>query len=286
MPEIGKINKLKVVKELDFGVYLDGSELGEILLPKRYVPRDCKTGDDVDVFLYFDSSDRIIATTEKPNATVGEFALLRVKSVDQVGAFLDWGLMKDLLVPFRQQKVTMVEGRSYLVYVYFDQVSNRIAASAKLEKFLNAFPPDYKVGQQVDLLIRKATDMGYKAIINNSHEGILYSNEIFRKLNIGQHIPGFVRKVRPDNKIDLSLYAEGYDKVVEQSEIIIEYLKQQGGSAALSDKTSPETIYSLFSISKKTFKIAVGALYKKGLIVLEKDRISLSDPERKNITIH
>ncbi|HJZ41156.1 MAG TPA: S1-like domain-containing RNA-binding protein [Bacteroidales bacterium] len=286
MPEIGKINKLKVIKELDFGVYLDGAELGGILLPKRYVPHECKTGDDVDVFLYFDSSDRIIATTEKPYATVGDFALMRVKSVDQVGAFLDWGLMKDLLVPFRQQKVNMEEGRSYLVYVYYDQISNRIAASAKLEKFLNAVPADYKVGQQVDLLIWKATDMGYKAIINNSHQGILYSNEIFRTLNTGQCIKGFVKKVRPDNKIDLSLYAEGYDKVGEHTEKIIEYLKQQGGYSDISDKTSPGTIYSLFSISKKTFKSALGDLYKKGLIVLEKDRIRLSDNPETEIGKH
>jgi uncharacterized protein len=275
MSSVGKFNTLKVIKELDFGVYLDGCELGEILLPKRYVPEACAMGDEVEVFLYFDSSDRIIATTEKPFATVGEFALLRVKSVDQYGAFLDWGLMKDLLVPFREQKVTMAEGRSYIVFVFYDQLSNRIAASAKLEKYLNLVPPDYEAGQQVNLLIWKATDIGYKAIINNDHQGILYSNEVFQELKTGQHIKGYIKKIREDGKIDLSLFPSGYIKVGPHADKIIEYLKQKGGQADITDKTPPDTIYSLFGISKKSFKTALGNLYKQGLIVLEKDRIKL-----------
>ena len=268
---------MTVVKELDFGVYLDGAELGEILLPKRYVPQGCKTGDALEVFLYFDSSDRIIATNEIPYAQVGEFALLRVKSVDQFGAFLDWGLMKDLLVPFREQKITMQEGRSYIVYVFYDQFSNRIAASAKLEQFLNITPPEYELGQQVDLLIWKKTEIGFKAIIGNSHQGILYSNEIFQELDIGQKITGFIKKVRDDGKIDLSLFPSGYGKAGSQTDKIIEYLKMQGGAAFISDKTPPDTIYALFGISKKTFKTALGNLYKQGIIVLEKDRIRLSE---------
>jgi uncharacterized protein len=275
MPSIGKYNTLKILKELDFGVYLDGADLGEILLPKRYVPEGSKIGDDLNVFLYFDSDDRIIATTEKPFATVGEFALLRVKSVDQVGAFLDWGLMKDLLVPFREQKVTMIEGRSYIVYVFFDRSSNRIAASAKLGQFLDRIPPEYEVGQQVELLIWQATEMGYKAIINHFHYGMLYSNEVFQKLDVGQNLKGYIKKIREDNKIDLSLYPPGYARVGENTDKIIEYLEQQGGYVPLSDKTSPEVIYNLFGISKKTFKSAIGGLYKQGKIILEKDGIRL-----------
>jgi predicted RNA-binding protein (virulence factor B family) len=275
MPFIGKYNKLTVLKELDFGMYLDGGEFGEILLPKRYVPKDSRPGDEVEVFLYFDSDDRIIATTEKPYATVGEFALLRVKSVDKYGTFLDWGLMKDLLVPFREQKVTMIEGRSYIVYVYIDKSSNRIAASAKLEQFLDRIPPEYTVGQQVDLMIWQATDIGYKAIINHFHQGILYANEVFQKLNVGQTIKGYIKKIREDNKIDLSLYPAGYAKVGENTDTILEYLKQQGGYVNISDKTPPETIYKLFGISKKTFKSAIGNLYKQGKIMLETDGIRL-----------
>lgn len=275
MPSVGKFNNLTVIKELDFGVYLDGSELGEILLPRRYVPVGSKTGDELEVFLYFDSSDRIIATTEIPFAQVGEFALLRVKSVDQFGAFLDWGLMKDLLVPFREQKITMEEGRSYIVYVFYDQLSNRIAASAKLEQFLHVTHPEYEAGQQVDLLIWKKTEIGFKAIIGNSHQGILYSNEIFQDLDIGQKITGFIKKVRVDGKIDLSLFPSGYGKAGAQTDKIVEYLKTQGGTAFISDKTPPDTIYALFGISKKTFKTVIGNLYKQGLIVLEKDRIRL-----------
>jgi uncharacterized protein len=275
MPSIGKYNTLKVVKELDFGVYLDGSELGEILLPRRYVPIDCKPDDEVEVFLYFDSDDRIIATTEKPFATINEFALLRVKAVDQYGAFLDWGLMKDLLVPFREQKLTMEAGRSYIVFVYFDQSSNRIAASAKLEKFLDNLPVKFEIGQQVDLIVWQATDMGYKAIINHSHQGMLYSNEVFQKLKVGQSIKGYIKKIRDDEKIDLSLYPSGSVKPGENTDKILEYLRKQGGYANVTDKTPPETIYTLFGISKKTFKIAIGNLYKQELIAIEKDGIRL-----------
>ncbi|HEX2936635.1 MAG TPA: S1-like domain-containing RNA-binding protein [Bacteroidales bacterium] len=275
MPFIGKYNTLKIVKELDFGVYLDGAELGEILLPRRYVPLNFRPGDEVEVFLYFDSDDRIIATTEKPRATVGEFALMRVKSVDKFGAFMDWGLMKDLLVPFREQKVNMVEGRSYIVHVFIDKRSNRIAGSAKLEQFLDRIPPEYEPGQQVELLIWQATDMGYKAIVNHFHQGMLYANEVFQKLNVGQTITGYVKKIREDQKIDLSLYPIGYAKVGEQTDPILAYLEKEGGFAPLTDKTPPDEIYSLFGVSKKTFKRAIGALYKDGKILIQENGISL-----------
>ncbi len=275
MPLIGKFNKLKVVKEFDFGLYLDGAELGEILLPRRYVPEGCKIDDEVDVFIYFDSSDRIISTTEIPLAQVGEFAFLHVKTVDEFGAFLEWGLMKDLLVPFREQKVPLTKGRSCVVYVFYDEKSNRIAASAKVEKYLNLTPPAYSVGEEVDLLIWKATDLGYKVIINHAHQGILYANEVFQELAVGQKMKGFIKKVREDLKIDVGLFPSGYANIKQNSDAILGYLEHQGGYADISDKTPAETIHSLFGISKKTFKKILGDLYSQRIILIEKEGIRL-----------
>lgn len=275
MPIIGKNNKLKVVKELDFGMYLDGAELGEILIPRRYIPEDCKVGDTIDVFLYFDSEDRIIATTEKPFVMVGEFELLRVTETNQVGAFMNWGLLKELLVPFKEQKVKMEKGRSYIVYVFYDRDSNRIAGSARLERFLDKIPPDYEVGQEVELLIWQQTDLGFKVIINDFHKGILYANEIFQTLNIGERTKGFIKKVRDDGKIDVCLSPFGYAKVEDNLQNILDYLEKNGGYGCVSDKTPPDVIYNLFGISKKTFKSAIGTLYKQGKIAIEKDGIKL-----------
>ena len=275
MSLIGKFNRLKVVKEFDFGLYLDGAELGEILLPRRYVPEGCKIDDEVDVFIYFDSNDRIILTTEIPFATVGEFAFLHVKMVDEFGAFLDWGLMKDLLVPFREQKVPLTKGRSCVVYVFYDEKSNRIAASAKVEKHLNPIPPSYSVGEEVDLLIWKATDLGYKVIINHAHQGILYANEVFQELAVGQKMKGFIKKVRDDLKIDVGLFPSGYANIKQNSDAILSYLEHQGGYADISDKTPAEIIHSLFGISKKTFKKIIGDLYSQRIILIEKEGIRL-----------
>jgi predicted RNA-binding protein (virulence factor B family) len=272
---IGRYNNLKVIKEVDFGVYLDGETEGEILMPIRYVPASCKVGDYVDVFLYLDSEDRPIATTETPFAQVGEFAMLRVKSVNKIGTFLDWGIMKDLLVPFREQKVTMTEGRSYLVYIYVDEESKRIVASAKLGKFLDKSVPDYPVGQEVNLVIESETDLGYKAIINNSHWGILYENEVFEQLAKGLKIKGYIKKIRPDNKIDLSLHPLGYEKVDPLTQMILDELKKEGGFIAVSDKSDAEEVYRVFGISKKSFKQAVGALYKRRLITISPEGIRL-----------
>ena len=266
MVNIGKYNTLRVIKEVDFGVYLDGEQEGEILMPVRYVPKNCKVGDSVDVFVYLDSEDRPVATTEKPYAQVGEFAMLRVKSVNKIGTFLDWGIMKDLLVPFREQKVTMEEERSYLVYIYVDAESKRIVASAKLNKFLNKTAPEYTVGQQVDLVVESETDLGFKAIINNSHWGILYENEVFEQLDKGLKIKGYIKKIRTDDKIDLSLQPIGYDKVDPISQMILDQLNGVGGFIAVSDKSDAEQVYRVFGISKKSFKQAIGALYKKTLV--------------------
>jgi predicted RNA-binding protein (virulence factor B family) len=273
---IGKFNTLKVLKEVDFGVYLDGESEGEILMPIRYVPKNCQIGDLVDVFLYLDSEDRPIATTEKPFAQVGEFAMLRVKSVNKIGTFLDWGIMKDLLVPFREQKVTMIEGRSYLVYIHVDQESKRIVASAKLNKFLDKTVPEYTVGQEVDIMVESETDLGYKAIVNNLHWGILYENEVFEQLAKGLKLKGYIKKVRTDNKIDLSLQPLGYMKVDPITQMILDELKKAGGFIAVSDKSEAEEVYRIFGISKKTFKQAVGSLYKKRLITLSADGIRLN----------
>ena len=276
MVNIGKYNTLKVLKEVDFGVYLDGESEGEILMPIRYVPKNCQPGDMVDVFLYLDSEDRPIATTEKPYAQVGEFAMLRVKSVNKIGTFLDWGVMKDLLVPFREQKVTMIEGRSYLVYIHVDEESKRIVASAKLNKFLDKTVPEYVTGQEVDLVIESETDLGYKAIVNNLHWGILYENEVFEQLAKGIKMKGFIKKVRTDNKIDLSLQPLGYVKVDPITQMILDELKKAGGFIAVSDKSEAEEVYRVFGISKKTFKQAVGSLYKKRLITIGTDGIRLN----------
>jgi len=277
MTEIGKLNTLKVVKKLDFGVYLDGAELGEILMPVRYVPENCRIDDLVEVFVYLDSEDRLIATTQIPNAMVGQFACMEVVMVNEVGAFLDWGLQKDLLVPFREQKVKMEESKSYVVYVYFDTESNRIATSAKLDQFFDLEPVEYEEGQEVNLLIFNQTDLGYKAIVNNINEGMLYANEVFQPLHKGQNLKGFIKKVRDDGKLDLCLQRPGFEKVDELAERILVYLNKNEGFLNITDKTPPEVISQMFNASKKTFKKAVGALYRKKIIRLETDGITLID---------
>ena len=277
MTDIGKFNNLTIVKLLDFGVYLDGGEHGEILLPKRYAPPHARIGDRLDVFLYLDSDDRLIATTETPLAEVGEFAFLKVVSTTAVGAFLDWGLSKDLLVPFREQRMPMEQGKSYCVDVYLDKASRRIVASSKLDKFLKNSTLEFQPGQAVDLFIWKRTTLGYSAIIDNARLGILYENEVFQDLQPGQRVKGFIKKVRDDQKIDLSLRPPGYQGIPDVSDKILDALRKNGGFLAVSDSATPEMIQSLFGISKKTFKKAVGALYKKRLITLEDGGLRLSE---------
>ena len=275
MAEIGKQNKLRVVKEVDFGFYLDGGGLGEILLPSRYVPGNCKVDDRVKVFVYRDSEDRIIATTEIPYAMVGDFALLKVVSVNRIGAFLDWGLSKDLLVPFAEQNTVMKEGLSYIVRVYVDKRTSRIAASSRLDKFLDKKAGNFQVGWEVDLFICNQTDIGYKAIINSSHWGVLHYRDVYQTLRKGEKIKGFIKKVREDKKIDLCLHKPGYEKVNDVTELIIAALKKRGGYLSVTDKSSPEEIYQLFGVSKKTYKKAIGAIYKKRLVTLEDNGIKL-----------
>ena len=277
MTEIGKINHLEVVKEVDFGIYLDGGDLGEILMPKRYVPEGTMPGDMLETFIYLDSEDRLVATTEKPFAMVEEFALLQVVSVTQVGAFLNWGLPKDLFVPFREQRQPMEEGKKYLVYVYVDTNTKRIAASSKIEQYLDNIPVDYDLDEEVDLIIVNETDLGYNAIIDNSHFGILYKNEVFQPLNPGDKVQGYIKKIRTDGKIDLRLEKIGYEKISSFVDRIIVELQKNKGFLPLTDKSSPEEIYKTFKISKKNFKAAIGALYKKRFIAIEDNGIRLLD---------
>ena len=277
MAEIGRINTLEVVRETDNGFYLDGENLGEILMPQKFITEEVRNSNQATVFVYSDSEDRLVATTETPHAMVGEFALLKVVAISRFGAFLDWGLPKDLLVPFREQKLDMVEGRSYLVYIFLDLQTNRIAGSAKLDKFLDNTPPEYEPGDEVQLIITDETDLGYKAIINEEHWGMLYKNQVFQSLSVGQKTKGFISKVREDEKIDLLLEKPGYEKVDEISEKILNELKANNGFLAVSDKTSPEMIKSMFGISKKNFKKAIGGLYRKKLINFESDGLRLVD---------
>ena len=273
---LGKFNTLRVVKEVDFGMYLDGGVEGEILLPKRYVPQGCKPGDELRVFIYLDQEERLIATTQTSLAQVGEFACLEVAWVNQYGAFLNWGLMKDLFVPFREQKTPMEVGRKYIVHVHLDEESYRIAASAKVEYYLSKEKPTYEPGQEVDALIWQKTDLGYKAIVDNNYAGLLYESEVFQQLYAGMKVKAYIKQVREDGKIDLVLQKLGQAKVVDFSSTLLEYIRGNGGRTHLNDKSPAEEIYALFGVSKKTFKRAVGDLYKKRLITLQENGIKLA----------
>ena len=273
MAEIGKTNTLKIKKVVDFGVYLDGGEMGEILLPQKFVPSGAFAGDEVEVFVYFDSEDRPVATTEKPLAQVGQFAYLKCVAVTNIGACLS----KDLLVPFREQQKKLEEGKSYVVYVYVDYTTERIVASAKVGKFLDNLPVEFEPGEEVDLMIYDESDIGYKAIVDEVSSGIIYKNEVFRPLNLGEQLKGYVKKVREDEKIDLQIYKPGYQKLDAFSEKILEYIRANGGQMGITDKTSPRIIYETFGFSKKNFKKAIGGLYKRRLIVIDKEVIRLSE---------
>ena len=273
---LGRFNILKVVKKVDFGMYLDGGEEGRILLPARYVPQGCEVGDELNVFLYLDNEERLVATTQQPLAQVGDFACLRVAWVNQYGAFLDWGLMKDLFVPFREQRERMEVGRRYVVHVHLDDESYRIVASAKVERYLSVDErPPFQSGDEVDVLVWKRTDLGYKVIVDNRYAGLLFENQVFRPLRVGDKMQAYVRQVRPDGKIDLALQREGRGKVADFSEELLEYIRRNQGRIQLTDKSPAEDIYATFGVSKKTFKQAVGDLYKRRLIRLEADGIRL-----------
>ncbi len=279
MTEIGQFNTLRVSRFTKIGAYLDGEQLGDILLPTRDVPKRCQVDQTLEVFLYLDSEDRPIATTQKPYATVGQVAWLTVVDVTPVGAFLNWGLPKDLLVPFAEQKPRMAEGLSYLVYVCLEDNKQRIIASSKLTTFLDNDPGDLAENQSVELFTAEQTDIGYKVVINNRHWGLLYENEVFQTLRRGQRLSGFVKKIRNDGKIDCGLHQPGYEKVHDTSWKILEELHAHNGFLPITDKSAPGDIYAAVGVSKKTFKKAIGALYKKHVITIEHRGIRLNESQ-------
>ena len=278
MALIGRYNSLQVVKHTDFGLYLDGGADGEILLPNRYIPKDIPSEDEdwLNVFVYLDSEDKLIATTEKTKLQVGEFASLKVVEVNSIGVFLDWGLPKDLLLPFSEEKRQMSAGQYCVVHAYLDKRTRRITATARLDRYLDKVPANYTLGQEVDLLVVEETDMGFKAIINNKHWGLIHKNEVFKFLRSGKQEKGYIKELRADGKIALSLQPVGQDASVSLHTKILDKLRENNGVLPVSDKSDPQVISGLFGVSKGNFKKAIGALYKEGRIVIHADRIELS----------
>ena len=273
--KIGKENELTVARIVDFGVYLADEKGNEVLLPSRYITEPPVVGDKMNLFVYTDSEDRPVATTEHPFAQVGEFAFLDVVAVNRIGAFLDWGLMKDLLCPFREQKVKMNVGMQYLVYLYLDDASQRVVCSAKIEKFLGNTPPEYKRGQKVKALVYKRTELGYLCIVDNLHQGMVYESSLYAPLEIGSEVEAHVAKVRRDGKIDLVAGAAAMERSSAVAEKLLRMLEQNSGFVPLTDKSSPEAVSLALHCSKKDFKKAVGHLLKQGKIRVEDSGVSL-----------
>ena len=294
MLKLGDYNTLRIVKRVDFGLYLDGGDEGEILMPKRYCTPRMQIGDEVEVFIYLDQDERVVGTTEKPFAKVGEFACLEVAWTNQYGAFLKWGLMKDLFCPFREQKQRMVQGHRYIVYVKEDEESHRLMATAKVEKYLsplmlskdeadNESPEQQKPAQErlvhgdaVDCLIWQKTDLGFKAIINNKYQGQLYDNQIFRQLFTGDRLTAYVDHIRQDGKIDLMLQPTGRKHTLDFAEVLLRYLHENDGFCDLGDKSPAELIADRFKVSKKAYKKAIGDLYRRRLITISDEGIRLT----------
>ncbi|MFR0718041.1 GntR family transcriptional regulator [Pseudomonas putida] len=275
MALLGRYNSLQIVKHVEFGLYLDGGADGEILLPKRYIPKDTPTEIDdwLNVFIYLDSEDQLIATTETPKLQVGGFASLKVKDINNAGIFFDWGLSKDLLMPYSEESRPLKIGDYCVVHAYLDKRTRRITATARLDRYLDRTPADYSVGQPVELLVAGETPMGFKAIINSRHWGLIHKNEVFKFLRSGMHVEGFIKEVRHDGKIALSLQPVGKALGDSLQEQIMARLQAEGGTLAVCDKSDPQLISQLFNVSKGNFKKAIGALFKQGRIVIHDDRI-------------
>ena len=273
--KLGDYNKLRVVKRVDFGLYLDGGREGEILLPRKYVPEGTQVDDEVDVFLYLDQDERLIATTEQPLACVGDFAYLECTWVNKYGAFLNWGLTKDLFCPFREQKQRMEVGRRYIVYIHIDSESYRIVATAKVDRYLNADPAPYRNGQEVSLLVWQKTDLGFKVIVNNAYPGLVYDSQIFQPVHTGDRLRGYVTQVRGDGKLDIALQPTGRQMTEDFADRLMAYLHDHQGRCPYGDKSDTDAIRDVFGVSKKTFKRAIGDLYKRRLITLTDDGIAL-----------
>lgn len=274
MIKIGNYNRLRVARFVDFGAYLADDSNNEVLLPARYLPDDAAIGDEIDVFVYNDSEDRPVAVTDHPYACVGEFAFLQVAEVNRFGAFLDWGVPKHLLVPFAEQRVKMEEGGIYPVYVYLDHITNRVVASGKIEKFLGNIIPDYRPGDKVSALVWQHTPLGYKVIVDNLFQGMIYDNEIYAPLEIEQTVTALVKAVREDGKIDLTLGDKAAMRVAGLADEILDYLDRKGGRITITDSSSPDEIKETFRCSKKDFKKALGKLYKEHKIVISDDAVT------------
>ncbi|EHR0554762.1 TPA: GntR family transcriptional regulator [Vibrio parahaemolyticus] len=277
MIKIGQINSLEVIKKADFGVFLDGDDYGSVLLPNKHVPEGTELGDHIEVFLYFDSESQLAATIDKPIAQVGEWGLMKIEGINQTGAFVNWGIKeKDLLIPFSEQRARFTAGQNILVYVYTDKASGRIVGTTKFNKWLDKTPANYEVNEEVDLIIAERSQLGYKAIVNGKHWGMIFPSDVFGKLFIGKKLKGYIKQVREDGKIDLSLQKVGVAKMDALSSKIIDLLEKKGGFLPLNDKSSPEAIFDAFRTSKGTYKKTIGGLYKQGKIVIEKDGIRLA----------
>lgn len=274
MINVGQYNTLKVVKTVDFGVYLDGGD-EEILLPKRFVPEGLNEGDDIEVFLYHDSENRLIATTQHPKGVVGDIVSLKVVDVTRQGAFLDWGLMKDLFVPLSQQLSRMIEGQSYQVLIYLDEQTGRVAATEKFNAKVGNDELTVAEKEEVELMVQRESDLGYVVIINNKHIGLLHFSDVFRELKLGEKLKGYIKTIRPDNKIDVGIGEAGYKKVATEEDKILQLLNENNGYLPYHDKSDPNEIYDFFGISKKTFKMAIGALYKQHKIRFTQSGIQL-----------
>ncbi len=275
MLEIGKYNKLTVLRKVDFGYYLDGLDYGDILMPAKYAEESLEPGDDVDVFVYLDSSEKLIATTEKPLAEVGQIGYLKVVKVNDIGAFLDWGITKQLFVPFAEQKTKLEEDKFYWVYIFIDPVTERIMGTTKLGRFLDQTPPFFKANEITRGIVWQKTDLGYKIIINHSHTGLLFNSEIYKTLQPGDLIDVEIKNIRPDGKIDLCLPKSALEKSDEVSEIVLKKLQTNNGFLPFGDHTDPEIIKQELGLSKKSFKKAIGKLYKERTITIEENGIYL-----------
>jgi len=281
MINIGEQNTLTILRETDNGFYLIDKEENEVLLPNAYIKEGWAIGDEVTVFVFTDSEDRLTATTVIPKIKLDDFALLKVNEVNNVGAFLDWGLPKDLFVPFKEQKVKMKEDKHYVVTMYLDYESERLVASSKIDSFLEFEDINLKEGQEVEVIVYERTPLGFNCIINKLYKGLIYENEVFRSLNIGEHTTGYIKTVREDNKVDVSLQKVGYVAQDENQEKILNILKGDAGYIGLTDKSKPDEIYEELKMSKKAFKKAIGGLYKQKLVWLKKDGIYLTKEGRE-----
>ena len=276
MLRLGDYTTLRIVKKVDFGLYLDGGEEGEILLPQRYVTKDMHIDDEIEVFIYLDQDERPVATTEHPYAKVGEFACLEVAWVNQYGAFLKWGLMKDLFCPFREQKKRMEQGQRHIVYIKLDEDSYRLMATAKVEKYLSTPDESLTHGAPADILVWQKTDLGFKCIVDNRYQGQIYDNQIFQPLHSGDRLTGYIDHVRQDGKIDITLQPTGRQHTLDFAEVLLRYLYENDGRCNLGDKSPAELIYDRFQVSKKAYKKAIGDLYRRRLIVIDNEGIKLN----------